>query len=620
MTTPTGPSIDFFNDWINENEEFLDGIQNPTSEDVKAFCKRFRTGGVFGNQLTVEFISENIMSSDSERKIVRMRVLQPTPTGYVPCPNPLNPKQEWEISSACPSKLDTTNSPYYTCSYMPVWNPRTMHELLTFAPNSLTPVQLDLTEQLRHVGGEALLHAAHETFGTDIAATIIKQVVHLKEKEVAVALETLNSQKARHEEETVQAKDTLEQFQTEVETAQAKLNDRLRMISATERQLIDLLLEIRKSEPLKEEDLPVFPFERETFLSTLQSLFYHNNRKGLLYAKDKIDLFIRAIQTNVLLILNGPSGTGKSSLVHAFAGALKGARASMVAVQSSWTDKQDLLGYFSPSERRYVETPFLRALLDAKKTEGVHFICLDEMNLSHVEYYFAEFLSIREQEKPSILLYPKQYFEEASSFCTAYKEKTETTYEEDIRYRDASALIAYPYEFYIPDNVRFIGTLNMDHTVKPLSPKVIDRSLILELDHTTLSEQTVDEIKSNPYIGRIDVSLSDLMMPTNESDQVEQYADLIIDFSKGLEDIADARINARGRQQLIQALQYGEVTSETLDLLLQAKLLPRIHFSTRNETAMNSFEALESKVATYPNTSKRLQKMKSNGRYINFFK
>jgi MoxR-like ATPase len=153
------------------------------------------------------------------------------------------------------------------------------------------------------------------------------------------------------------------------------------MISSSERQLVEMLIEIRKSEPSKEEKAPTHPFERETLLSTLQSLFYHNQDKKLLYATDKIELFLRAIQSNVLLILNGPSGTGKSSLVNAFEKVLKGARSSMVPVQSSWTDKQDLLGYFSPSERRYVETPFLRALLDAKNTDGLHLICLDEMNL-----------------------------------------------------------------------------------------------------------------------------------------------------------------------------------------------------------------------------------------------
>jgi energy-coupling factor transporter ATP-binding protein EcfA2 len=616
------PTINVFDQWLKENEGFLNEIQEPTTEDTKEFFDRLKNSGILGNRLTVEFIRENTMSNEPKRKIVNFRVMQPSSTGYVPCPHPLNPDRMWEISGVCSIKVNTSASPYYKCSYAPMRNLRTLSELVTFLPNSLKPIKLDLSERFHHLGGQALVQAAEETFGTDITTTVVEQVLRLKEEEVAIALEKLESRKISHEEEEARIKQSLEQRQQEVEAAQNQLDEQLRMISSSERQLVEMLMEIRKSEPSKEEKAPTHPFERETLLSTLQSLFYHNQDKKLLYATDKIELFLRAIQSNVLLILNGPSGTGKSSLVNAFAKALKGARSSMVPVQSSWTDKQDLLGYFSPSERRYVETPFLRALLDAKNTDGLHLICLDEMNLSHVEYYFAEFLSLREQDRPVISLYPKRYFDEASEFCTVYREKTETTYEEDIRYRDASALIAYPSELMIPDNVRFIGTLNMDHTVKPLSPKVIDRSLILELDHTTLDDAIIEEIKSNPQVGQIEVPLSELTKTIHESEQVEELADRIIELSKGLDAISDARINARGRQQLIHILQYSELTTQTLDLLLQAKLLPGIHFSTRNETAMNAFLALQSKAKTdsYSKTVQRLEKMKNNGRYINFFK
>ncbi|WP_082478708.1 McrB family protein [Exiguobacterium sp. Leaf196] len=622
MSISMEPTINVFDQWLKENEGFLNEIQEPTTEDTKEFFDRLKNSGILGNRLTVEFIRENTMSNEPKRKIVNFRVMQPSSTGYVPCPHPLNPDRMWEISGVCSIKVNTSASPYYKCSYAPMRNLRTLSELVTFLPNSLKPIKLDLSERLHHLGGQALVQAAEETFGTDITTTVVEQVLRLKEEEVAIALEKLESRKISHEEEEARIKQSLEQRQQEVEAAQNQLDEQLRMISSSERQLVEMLMEIRKSEPSKEEKAPTLPFERETLLSTLQSLFYHNQDKKLLYATDKIELFLRAIQSNVLLILNGPSGTGKSSLVNAFAKALKGARSSMVPVQSSWTDKQDLLGYFSPSERRYVETPFLRALLDAKNTDGLHLICLDEMNLSHVEYYFAEFLSLREQDRPVISLYPKRYFDEASEFCTVYREKTETTYEEDIRYRDASALIAYPSELMIPDNVRFIGTLNMDHTVKPLSPKVIDRSLILELDHTTLDDAIIEEIKSNPQVGQIEVPLSELTKTIHESEQVEELADRIIELSKGLDAISDARINARGRQQLIHILQYSELTTQTLDLLLQAKLLPRIHFSTRNETAMNAFLALQSKAKTdsYSKTVQRLEKMKNNGRYINFFK
>lgn len=620
MTIPTDSSTNFLDTWVENNREFLNELHNPTAEDTKSFYERFKRSGVFGESLTVTTIKETTLLNDPKRKIVRMRVMQPTPGGYIPCPHPLDLDRSWEISSICPSTLDVTNSLYYRCSYAQMRNTRTLNELLTFIPNSLVPVTLEMSDRLKLVGGAALVQSAEEAFGTDIATTVVEQVLRLKEEEIATSLENLDTERKQHESTKKELESELQQIQEKFDETKNRLNEQIKELTQEENRLVELLTEIRLSEVLDEENVSLLPFEQESVLPTLQSIFYHNNQDALLYPLDKIELFLRAIQTNLLLILNGPSGTGKSSLVHAFAGAFKGAQATIVPVQSSWTDKQDLLGYFSPSERRYVETPFLRALLDAKETDGLHLICLDEMNLSHVEYYFAEFLSLREQKNPVVPLYPFHYFKEAKDFCLAYENMTETTYEENIRYRDARALIAYPSTLVIPDNVRFIGTLNMDHTVKPLSPKVIDRSLLLELDHVTLDEETIEQIKSAPLTGRLDAPLSLLTTPSNQIEEVEDYADRIIDLSKGLDSIPDARINARGRQQMIRYLQYSDLNEQTLDLLLQAKLLPRLHFSTRNEAAMNAFDALLKKVSKYPNTLHRLERMKDDGRYVNFFK
>ncbi|MET4654154.1 hypothetical protein ABIC15_000869 [Exiguobacterium sp. PvP048] len=620
MTIPTNSSTDFFENWVEDNSNFLNELHNPTTEDTKSFYERFKNSGVFGESLTVSTIKETMLSNDPKRKIVRMLVMKPTPNGYVPCPHPIDTNRSWEISSICPSTLDVTDSIYYTCSYTHMRNTRTLNELLTFIPNSLTPVTLNLPDRLRLVGGNTLVQAAEDAFGTDISTVVVEQVLRLKEEEIAASLESLDTERKQHESEKKELESELQQIQEKFNETKNRLSEKTKELTREENRLLELLTEVRLSEVLDEENVPLLPFEQENILPTLQSLFYHNNESALLYPLDKIELFLRAIQTNLLLILNGPSGTGKSSLVHAFASAFKGAKATIVPVQSSWTDKQDLLGYFSPSERRYVETPFLRALLDAKETDGLHLICLDEMNLSHVEYYFAEFLSLREQKNPTVPLYPFHYFKEAKDFCLTYESMSETTYVEDIRYRDALALISYPSKLAIPDNVRFIGTLNMDHTVKPLSPKVIDRSLLLELDHVALDEETIERIKSLPLTGRLDAPLSLLTTPSNQVEEVEEYADLIIDLSKGLDSIPDARINARGRQQMIRYLQYSNLNEQTLDLLLQAKLLPRLHFSTRNEAAMNAFNAFLRTISKYPDTLRRLEHMKDDGRYINFFK
>ena len=142
------------------------------------------------------------------------------------------------------------------------------------------------------------------------------------------------------------------------------------------------------------------------------------NKKNLIYSDTILRRFITAIQTNELIILSGPSGTGKTSIVSAFAEAI-GGKAKIISVKPSWTESEDLIGFYNPIERCYVSTPFLDAIVDAKREENrdkLYLICLDEMNLAHVEYYFAEFLSKLEINKgnSSIELYSNEIHKEIS--------------------------------------------------------------------------------------------------------------------------------------------------------------------------------------------------------------
>ena len=126
---------------------------------------------------------------------------------------------------------------------------------------------------------------------------------------------------------------------------------------------------------------------------------------GLYFTPWQLATFYTTLQTKGFVILSGISGTGKTRLAQAFAGILpqpaERANDLFVTVRPDWRDSKSLLGYYNPLTGTYEWTPFLRFLLRAEqnyKSEDklAWFIILDEMNLAHVEYYFADLLSVLE--------------------------------------------------------------------------------------------------------------------------------------------------------------------------------------------------------------------------------
>ena len=141
------------------------------------------------------------------------------------------------------------------------------------------------------------------------------------------------------------------------------------------------------------------------------------------------------------ICFRGSAVTGKTSLPRAFARAI-GATSSLVEVQSGWRDRNDLLGYYNAFEKRFYESEFLQALYRAQQPSHLalpYLIILDEMNLSHPEHYFADFLSALEQRQT----------EQRISLLTA-------------RVDGAPQLLEESRWLRIPDNVWFIGTANHD--------------------------------------------------------------------------------------------------------------------------------------------------------------
>jgi len=200
--------------------------------------------------------------------------------------------------------------------------------------------------------------------------------------------------------------------------------------------------------------------------------FAKNTPERLSYSKDHIATFIAGLGASRLSILQGMSGTGKTSLPRVFMQAING-NCELIEVESSWRDKNELLGYFNEFNGRYTPKKFTQALYKASLVKEVPtFIVLDEMNLSRIEYYFSDFLSVMESSEESravklvdAQIYPPQpHPDEESAEALTYSGLTGGN------------------TIKIPPNVWFVGTANRDESTFEISDKVYDRAQTINFD------------------------------------------------------------------------------------------------------------------------------------------
>lgn len=182
------------------------------------------------------------------------------------------------------------------------------------------------------------------------------------------------------------------------------------------------------------------------------------SQMGLYYDIDVIRAFISSLSVTKLIIMQGISGTGKTSLGFAL-GKYFSHEAVIVPVQPSWKDRTDMLGYYNEFTGTFTETELLCTLYEAGACDDIYLTVLDEMNIARVEYYFAEFLSVLELPDPS-------------------SRKIEVT--SDSRPGDPERI--KDCKITLPDNVWFIGTANNDDSTLAISDKVYDRAMVIELD------------------------------------------------------------------------------------------------------------------------------------------
>ena len=203
-------------------------------------------------------------------------------------------------------------------------------------------------------------------------------------------------------------------------------------------------------------------FDNPTLPKLVQFIveYARDSRLHLSYTQEDIATFIAGLGTTRLSILQGMSGTGKTSLPKIFAEALL-SNCEIIEVESSWRDKNELLGYYNEFSKTYTPKKFTQALYKARlNPDTLTFIVLDEMNLSRIEYYFSDFLSLMENEedKRELRLLNVGLYRNLEGTRTPYRGLTDG------------------HNLKIPSNVWFIGTANRDESTFEISDKVYDRA------------------------------------------------------------------------------------------------------------------------------------------------
>ena len=233
---------------------------------------------------------------------------------------------------------------------------------------------------------------------------------------------------------------------------------------------------------------------------------YSASQLHLYYTKEIIARFFAGMATSKVLILEGISGTGKTSLPYAM-GKFFNKETSIISVQPSWRDRAELLGYLNEFTKKFNETDFLKAVYQAGYSDKPNFIVLDEMNLARIEYYFAEFLSV--MEMPDV--------HEWKIDLVPASEPS-----------DPKLLING--KLFINQNTWFIGTANKDDSTFTITDKVYDRATpivinnkaeLIDCDYTNNVQMTYDYLDELFKKAQAEITMSTKVMDSFK--KVDEY-------------------------------------------------------------------------------------------------
>ncbi|WP_297518974.1 AAA family ATPase [Thermococcus sp.] len=317
--------------------------------------------------------------------------------------------------------------------------------------------------------------------------------------------------------------------------------------------------------------------------------------RGYLYPSHLVSQFYTALKTKGFVILSGLTGTGKTKIAQELAELLgdSGDNFLFLSVRPDWRDSKALLGYYNPLTGNYHKTKLLEFILKARgdyeQNRGnakPYFVLLDEMNLAHVEYYFADFLSVLESGRD----------EEGFTREPLRLHDVDKVEEEGI-----------PKEIHLPPNLYIIGTVNMDETTYAFSPKVLDRAFVVEFHDVELDEYPLESSDSEEANGIKDsfraLILQDLagsegMFLARSKNEINEavrefkgehpdYWNILVNLNRALEPY-DMHFGYRVVDEIALFFQSAKESwnknivefkdeNEIFDLALLMKVLPKFH-------------------------------------------
>jgi len=274
-------------------------------------------------------------------------------------------------------------------------------------------------------------------------------------------------------------KDALNQQRQNLEEREKKFAKRIELANEV----------LRIEDERRQTELERMPLIEPEIFDSERQLLGHVQRyiesKGYYFEDDLPANFWTCLKADYLTILSGISGTGKSKLPQHFAEAI-GAVPYLVPVKPNWHDSRDLLGFYNSVTHTYQLTPVLTAILSATREEDkrLWIVILDEMNLAPVEHYFADFLSLLEQGQGQVE-FPLDGWDR-----TVWNQTLEHWRREGNAAQICAAKLLEP-PIHIPRNIRFVGTVNIDHTTHAISDKVLDRANVIQFEWADLEHESV---------------------------------------------------------------------------------------------------------------------------------